>query len=163
MALNCCLWGWWWRMRAKKAITQKGEAGRKSTNPGQPEFGQPAKPQCLNFYFYNAWLVFIYIFLRQTFCIWENLTLRRYFYSCKFCAEMTKMARKWKSEGFVSSLQRKLFGKEFLSCSRKFPIFLSPSILKCSFFFSLIFGEITFVECSPQSIFSFLIRKTWKP
>ena len=37
----------------RKAITQKGEGGcaaGKSTNPGKPEFGQPAKPQCLNPY-----------------------------------------------------------------------------------------------------------------
>ena len=50
-------------MRAKKAITQKGEAGRKSTNPGQPEFGQPAKPQCLIFTFTMLdW--FLYIFFK---------------------------------------------------------------------------------------------------
>ena len=48
-------------MRAKKAITQKGEAGRKSTNPGEPEFGQPAKPQCLKILEYFIGSI-IYIF-----------------------------------------------------------------------------------------------------
>ena len=112
-----------------------GEAAGKSTNRGNQNFNNQQK----------LYILLIISTLKM------NSQKRRHFLSslkCRFPTERTnlplygknmKMGKR-ESKVFVSSLQQNFSGKEFLSCSGKFPIFLSSSILK---------------KILPQTVFSF--------